>query len=106
MKIEERIALVALFAAATMTSAVAQAPGADTYKAKCQSCHGAQGMPNPGIAKAMGVKPANDPAVTSISEAQMIADTTNGKGKMPAFKGKLSDAEIRSSVEYFRSLGK
>jgi len=106
MKIEERIALVALFAAATMTSAVAQAPGADTYKAKCQSCHGAQGMPNPGIAKAMGVKPANDPSVTSISEAQMIADTTNGKGKMPAFKGKLSDAEIRSSVEYFRSLGK
>ena len=106
MKTEKRMALVALFAAATMTAGFAQAPGADTYKAKCQSCHGAQGMPNPGIAKAMGVKPANDPSVTSIGEAQMIADTTNGKGKMPAFKGKLSDVEIKSSVEYFRSLGK
>ena len=106
MKIEKRMALVALFAAATMTPASAQAPGMDTYKAKCQSCHGAEGTPNPGIAKAMGVKPANDPSVKSISEAQMIADTTNGKGKMPAFKGKLSDAEIKSSVEYFRSLGK
>jgi len=106
MKIENRTVLVAFFAAATMTFSFAQAPGADTYKAKCQSCHGAQGMPSPGIAKAMGVKPANDPSVTSISEAQMIADTTNGKGKMPAFKGKLSDAEIKDSVEYFRSLGK
>jgi cytochrome c6 len=84
----------------------AQSTGEATYKAKCQSCHGAQGTPNPGIAKAMGVKPANDPSVTSMSEADMIAETTNGKGKMPAFKGKLTDAEIKDSVTYFRSLGK
>ena len=84
----------------------AQTSGEATYKAKCQSCHGAQGVPNPGIAKAMGVKPASDPSVKSLSEAQMIADTTNGKGKMPAFKGKLSDAEIKASVDYFRTLAK
>jgi len=84
----------------------AQTSGEATYKAKCQSCHGAQGVPNPGIAKAMGVKPASDPSVKSLSEAQMITDTANGKGKMPAFKGKLSDAEIKASVDYFRSLGK
>jgi cytochrome c6 len=80
--------------------------GEATYKAKCQSCHGAQGVPNPGIAKAMGVKPASDPSVKSLSEAQMITDTTNGKGKMPAFKGKLSDAEIKASVDYFRTFAK
>ena len=84
----------------------AQTSGEATYKAKCQSCHGAQGMPNPGIAKAMGVKPASDPSVKSLSEAQMITDTTNGKGKMPAFKGKLSDAEIKASVDYFSTLAK
>ena len=28
----------------------------------------------------------------------MIAVTTNGKGKMPAFKGKLTDAQIKDSV--------
>jgi cytochrome c6 len=88
------------------TMGFAQSSGEATYKAKCQSCHGAQGVPNPGIAKAMGVKPANDPSVKSISEAQMIADTTNGKGKMTAFKGKLTDAEIKASVDYFRSLAK
>jgi mono/diheme cytochrome c family protein len=84
----------------------AQTSGEATYKAKCQSCHGAQGVPNPGIASAMGVKPASDPSVKSLSEAQMITDTTNGKGKMPAFKSKLSDAEIKASVDYFRTLAK
>lgn len=80
--------------------------GEATYKVKCQSCHGAQGIPNPGIAKAMGVRPVSDPAVKAESVAQMIAITTNGKAKMPAFKAKLSDAEIKASVDYFRSLEK
>ena len=105
MKIRAGITLVGLLAAA-IAPAIAQSAGTDVYKTKCQSCHGAQGTPNPGIAKAMGVKPANDPSVKSSSEAQMITDTTNGKGKMPAFKGKLTEAQIKDSVEYFRSLGK
>jgi mono/diheme cytochrome c family protein len=97
----------ALAAIILLSSAVGFAQsGEATFKAKCQSCHGAQGVPNPGIAKAMGVKPASDPSVKSLSEAQMITDTTNGKGKMTAFKGKLSDAEIKASVDYFRALGK
>ncbi len=84
----------------------AQTSGEAIYKAKCQSCHGAEGTPNPGIAKMMGVKPVTDPSVKSLSEQQMIADTSNGKGKMPAFKGKLTDAQIKDSVAYFRSLAK
>jgi len=98
----------ALAAVILLSGAVgfAQTSGEATYKAKCQSCHGAQGVPNPGIAKAMGVKPASDPSVKSLSEAQMITDPTNGKNKMPAFKGKLSDAEIKASVDYFRTFAK
>ncbi len=90
----------------TGVAGFAQSSGEVVYKAKCQSCHGAEGTPNPGIAKAMGVKPVSDPAVKSLSEATMITDTTNGKGKMPAFKGKLTDAQIKDSVAYFRSLAK
>jgi mono/diheme cytochrome c family protein len=80
--------------------------GEATYKAKCQSCHGAAGVPNPGIAKMMGVKPAADPSVKSMSEAQMIAATANGKGKMQPFKGKLTDPQIKDSVDYFRTFAK
>jgi mono/diheme cytochrome c family protein len=85
------------------TMSFAQA-GEATYKAKCQSCHGATGTPNPGMAKAMGVKPFSDPEIKKLTAAQMIAATENGKGKMPAFKGKLSDAEIKDAVTYARGL--
>jgi mono/diheme cytochrome c family protein len=36
----------------------------------------------------------------------MIAVTTNGDGKMPAFKGKITDPEIKASVDYFRTFAK
>lgn len=78
--------------------------GEAVYKSKCAMCHGALGMPNPGIAKNMGVRPIGDPAVKAESAAQMIAITASGKAKMPAFKSKLSEAEIKAAVEYFRSL--
>ena len=98
---------VALAAVILCAGAVSFAQsGEATYKAKCQSCHGTAGVPNPGIAKAMGVKPATDPSVKSKSEAQMIAVTTNGDGKMPAFKGKITDPEIKASVDYFRTFAK
>ena len=98
---------VTLAAVVLLASAVGFAQsGEATYKAKCQSCHGTAGVPNPGIAKAMGVKPATDPSVKSKSEAQMIAVTTNGDGKMPAFKGKITDPEIKASVDDFRTFAK
>lgn len=101
--------VVAALSAAVLFAGVtsfAQSSGEATYKTKCQSCHGAQGVPNPGIAKAMGVKPANDPSVKAHSEAQMITITETGKGKMPGFKGKLTDAQIKDSVAYFRTFAK
>ena len=54
MKIRTGISLIVILTA-TMTTAFAQS--GDVYKAKCQSCHGSAGIPNPGITKAMGVKP-------------------------------------------------
>ena len=79
--------------------------GEAIYKAHCQSCHGATGTPNPGIAKILGVKPASDPAVKKLTVAEMEAVVKNGKGKMKAIKG-LNDAQIKAVVEYFRTLGK
>lgn len=94
----------AIAAAALLAGTAVHAQTGETvYKARCQSCHGAQGVPNPGIAKNLGVKAASDPAVKAHSEAQMIAITANGKGKMPAYNGKLTSAEIKDSVDYFRT---
>ena len=79
----------------------AQSSGEAIYKANCQSCHGSTGTPNPGIAKAMGVKAASE---YKGSEKEQIDAVKNGKGKMKAFSGKLTDDQIKDVVTYFRSL--
>ena len=82
----------------------AQSAGEAVYKANCQSCHGSTGTPSPGIAKMMGVKPSTDPDYKKESAADMIAAVKNGKGKMKAQSPKLTDAQIKDAVDYFRTL--
>jgi mono/diheme cytochrome c family protein len=40
------------------------------------------------------------------TDAQFIASTKNGKGKMPAYNGKLTDAQIKDAISYIRTLQK
>lgn len=101
-----RTAALALSVAAASVYGLAQGPGADTYKAKCQMCHGAAGMGDTPAGKTMKAVPFNDPAIVHKSDADLIASTTNGKGKMPAYKGKLSDNEIKDVIAYIRTLQK
>ena len=105
MKIRTGVTLIAMMAA-TMTAAFAQGSGADTYKAKCAMCHGADGLATGPTGKAMKVPPFNSPEAMKSSEADMIAITKNGKGKMPAYAGKLTDAQIKDAVAYIRTLQK
>ena len=79
--------------------------GEALYKAHCQSCHGPDGHPNPGIAKFLGVMPANSPAMKKLTIAQMEAAVKNGKGKMKPIHG-LSNAQVKEVVEYFHTLTK
>ena len=51
----------------------------------------------------MKVKPITDPDVKKLGDAQMIEAVTNGSGKMQAYKGKLTDDQIKDAVSYFRS---
>lgn len=97
---------ISMIAAILVTSTIAIAQSGDVYKTKCQSCHGATGVPDPTVAKYVGVKPVTDPAVKDMSEEKMLAITTSGLGKMPSFKSKLTDAQIRDSVRYYRSFMK
>jgi len=82
----------------------AQSAGEAVYKANCQSCHGSTGTPSPGIAKMMGVKAASDPDIKKLSVAEEIASVKNGKGKMKPLSPKLTDAQIKDAVDYFRTL--
>ncbi|MGA8740689.1 MAG: cytochrome c [Terracidiphilus sp.] len=97
-------AIVVMVLAGTVS--FAQSSGEATYKAKCQMCHGEKGLADSGAGKAMKVKPATDPDVKKMSEAQMIDAVRNGSGKMQAYKDKLSDEQIKDAVGYFRTFTK
>ena len=84
--------------------AFAQGSGADIFKAKCAMCHGPDGSASTGMGKSMGLKPLSSPEVQKMSDADLTALITNGKGKMPAYKGKLSDSDISAVVKYVRTL--
>jgi mono/diheme cytochrome c family protein len=99
---------VTLAAMLSLAGAVgfAQSSGEALYKAKCAMCHGATGQADSGAGKSMKVKPASDPDVKKMTEAQMIDAVSNGMGKMQPYKGKLTDAQIKDAVAYFRTFVK
>jgi cytochrome c6 len=101
--IRSQVALALLVSVASAVS-FAQSGGEAVYKAKCQSCHGASGTPNPAMAKMMNIKAVSDPDIKKLTADQMFDSVKNGKGKMQPFKDKLTDQQIKDSVEYYRSL--
>jgi len=105
-------ALLALFVR-VLNTAVAQeskmvSSGKDLYAKKCASCHGKQGEGMAKMATMLKTKIADirGRAVTADTLAAWKKITADGKGKMPAFKTKMSVAEIDSSLAYMRLLAK
>ena len=101
-----RVFAVVFLAASLATPLVAQNSGADIYKAKCQMCHGADGLGATPVGKVMKIPSFKDPAVVKSTNAELSSIVKNGKNKMPSFSGKLTDAQITSVVEFIRTLQK
>jgi mono/diheme cytochrome c family protein len=103
---QSRLALIGIITISTGSSMLGQSAGADTYKAKCAMCHAADGSGNTPAGKAMKVPPFNSPDLVKMSDADLIAATKDGKGKMPAYAGKLTDPQIKDVVAYIRTFQK
>jgi mono/diheme cytochrome c family protein len=69
-------------------------------------CHAADGSGSTPAGKAMNAVPFTSPVLVKESDAELVAATTNGKGKMPAFSGKLTAPQIKDVVGYIRTLQK
>ena len=80
--------------------------GPDLYKAKCASCHGADGSGNTAIGKRLNLRDLGSADVQKQSDDELAQIIDKGKGKMPGFGGKLSKAQIDDLVKYIRSLKK
>ncbi|QMV19895.1 c-type cytochrome [Granulicella sp. 5B5] len=101
-----KLALIGIVVALTASTALAQSSGADNYKSKCAMCHAADGSGNTPAGKAMKAVPFSSPDLVKASDADLIAATKNGKGKMPAYSGKLTDPQIKDLIAYIRTLQK
>ena len=59
------------------------------------------------MGKTLGVTDLTSADVQKQTDAQLTDSVTNGKGKkMPAYKGKLTDDQIKSLVGFIRELAK
>jgi mono/diheme cytochrome c family protein len=92
------LALLALAAAPALPRA---ADGAEIYRRKCAGCHGADGG---GGTKKLG--PLSAPEIQGRSDGELFAAVARGSGdgKMPAFRGRIADDEIRAVVAHLRTM--
>ncbi len=98
----------AVVLALTLTACVGDAPAVDgsdpvlvqgrqLYIGNCIGCHGADGGGGTGSKLNEGTVVANYPDI-----ADQIRFVAEGKNQMPAFAGKLSDAELEAVTRYTR----
>ncbi len=78
------------------------AKGKDIYGQKCAACHGANG--EGGVGPAFVAKDGKQAVAERMSEADHIKVVADGKNAMPAFKGQLTDDDIKNVIAYERSL--
>jgi mono/diheme cytochrome c family protein len=105
-----RIILTALTLAgfsATAGLAADATAGQTVYAKSCKTCHGPDGTANPAIAKMMKVdmKDLKSPEVQAMSDDDIKAIITNGKGKMKPVTA-VSGADLDNVIAYVRSLKK
>jgi mono/diheme cytochrome c family protein len=78
--------------------------GAALYKRQCAGCHGADGKGQSSMGKAMKLRDLGSADVQKMSDADLAGVIAKGKGKMPAYGGKLSQDQIQALVAYIRGM--
>ena len=100
-------AIVPLVFLALAPVALRAATGDEIFEEHCASCHGVNGKGRTPIGKKLGLK---DLAERKLSDAELtrriLDGTKDAKGltRMPAFKDKLSAAEIADVIVHLKCL--
>jgi mono/diheme cytochrome c family protein len=101
-----RASMVVMALVYVFSSVCFAADAAEVYKAKCSSCHGADGKGETTMGKNLKLKDLGSADVQNKSDADLTAIIADGKKPMPGYKGKISDEDISGLVKYIRSLKK
>ena len=100
-------AVMALFISlpGTVLAAPQDQTGQTLFKRNCATCHSQNGTPT-AVGKSLNAPDLVSAPVQNQTNAQLQQIISNGKDNMPAFKDKLSQAEIDSLVAYVHTLSK
>ena len=98
------LSLIVMMVFAAMPSFADDA--AAVFKSKCAMCHGADGAGQTAVGKTMKLRDLRSEEVQKLTDKEILTIITDGKGKMPASKGKLTPAQIEEQVKFIRSLAK
>ncbi len=80
--------------------------GATVFQEQCTVCHGPDGRAQNERGTKVGAADLTSESIQQQSDAQLSKIIHEGKRKMPAFEGKLTDEEIEAVVGHIRQLAK
>lgn len=87
---------VLLLEPAVLRAAPPDLPGKIIFQQNCARCHGANGR--------LGKNGAHDLTKSNLNDFGRVYLVVNGLGKMPAFKAKLTAAQVQQVVAYSLTL--
>lgn len=92
-------------ASAVLSNAGAQSTDAKpVYDANCKKCHGAAGIPSKAMVTRWPKLAAFDAAFfAKRTDDSLVEVIEKGKAKMPAYKTKMTPAEIAAVAKYVRT---
>jgi cytochrome c6 len=103
IRLQSLLVVVAVMVACSTWTYAADS-GADVYKSKCASCHGAAGKGDTAMGKSMKLKDLSSEEVQKQSDADLTTIIEKGKKPMPGYEGKLTKDQITDLVKYLRTL--
>ena len=80
--------------------------GQKLYSSKCAACHGPDGKGETTVGKANKLRDLASADVQKQSDDELTTTITAGKAKMPAYGKSLKPDQIKSLVDYIRTLKK
>lgn len=95
-----------LFAAVVFTLPALSAEAPATYKSKCAPCHGVDGAGETPMGRKLLVRDLRSQEVQKQTDAVLLDVIVKGKQKMPAYGGKMPDAELKALVAHIRTFKK
>ena len=102
MKTRVWILLAAL--SLVLAAPVMASDGAAIYKAKCATCHGADGSGQTAMGKSLKLRDLRSAEVQKQTDVELTKVIAGGRGKMPPYGKQLSTADIEALIAFIRTI--